>query len=165
MRRVSMHACMQLCSAAGSAQSERQHQGRPGRQGFDVRRQNWQVYGAGVWASLALMCASAVCGSITDLAFDLEGYLWQLVRPLGCTRTRNLLGAQHAGMMHGKGGVWRGGNAPVRVRAGQLPVHGELLAVPARRHGHSGAGERSPRIPLPPHQPPLAATSVWASVS
>ena len=39
-----------------------------------------QVYGAGVWASLALMCASAVCGSITDLAFDLEGYLWQLVR-------------------------------------------------------------------------------------
>ena len=39
-----------------------------------------QVYGAGVWASLALMCASAICGSITDLAFDLEGYLWQLVR-------------------------------------------------------------------------------------
>ena len=41
-----------------------------------------QVYGAGVWASLALMCASALCGSITDLAFDLEGYLWQLVNCL-----------------------------------------------------------------------------------
>ena len=41
-----------------------------------------QVYGAGVWASLALMCASAVCGSITDLAFDLEGYLWQLMNCL-----------------------------------------------------------------------------------
>lgn len=25
------------------------------------------------------MCASAICGSLTDLAFDLEGYLWQLV--------------------------------------------------------------------------------------
>ncbi|EIE26589.1 GDP-mannose transporter, golgi apparatus [Coccomyxa subellipsoidea C-169] len=41
-----------------------------------------KVYGGGVWASLALMCASAVCGSITDLAFDLEGYLWQLVNCL-----------------------------------------------------------------------------------
>ncbi|CAL5225658.1 g8517 [Coccomyxa viridis] len=41
-----------------------------------------KVYGAGVWASLALMCASALCGSITDLAFDLEGYLWQLVNCL-----------------------------------------------------------------------------------
>ena len=40
------------------------------------------MYGAGVWASLALMCASALCGSITDLAFDLEGYLWQLVNCL-----------------------------------------------------------------------------------
>ena len=48
-----------------------------------TRRQNAaQVYGGGVWASLALMCASAVCGSITDLAFDLEGYLWQLVNCL-----------------------------------------------------------------------------------
>lgn len=41
-----------------------------------------QVYGVGVWASLALMCASALCGSITDLAFDLEGYLWQLMNCL-----------------------------------------------------------------------------------
>ena len=46
------------------------------------RRLGEQVYGAGVWASLALMCASALCGSITDLAFDLEGYLWQLVNCL-----------------------------------------------------------------------------------
>ena len=41
-----------------------------------------QVYGADVWASLALMCALALCGSITDLAFDLEGYLWQLMNCL-----------------------------------------------------------------------------------
>ena len=41
-----------------------------------------QVYGPGVWASLALMCASALCGSVTDLAFDLEGYLWQLINCL-----------------------------------------------------------------------------------
>ena len=54
-----------------------------------------QVYGAGVWASLALMCASAICGSITDLAFDLEGYLWQLVCPLSHDRTV-CPGAQHA---------------------------------------------------------------------
>ena len=41
-----------------------------------------QVYGAGVWASLALMCVSALCGSMTDLAFNLEGYSWQLVNCL-----------------------------------------------------------------------------------
>ncbi|BDA51640.1 GDP-mannose transporter [Coccomyxa sp. Obi] len=41
-----------------------------------------KVYGAGVWASLALICVSAICGSITDLAFNLEGYMWQLVNCL-----------------------------------------------------------------------------------
>lgn len=41
-----------------------------------------QVYGAGVWASLALICVSAVCGSMTDLAFVFEGYMWQLVNCL-----------------------------------------------------------------------------------
>ena len=63
-----------------------------------------QVYGAGVWASLALMCASAVCGSITDLAFDMEGYLWQLVRsclqpslhlPACCAARRNFHNNTH----------------------------------------------------------------------
>ena len=34
-----------------------------------------QMYGVGVWVSLALMCASALSGSILDLAFDLEGHL------------------------------------------------------------------------------------------
>ena len=38
-----------------------------------------QTYGAGVWSTLALMGVSAVCASATDLAFDLNGYLWQLV--------------------------------------------------------------------------------------
>lgn len=28
------------------------------------------------------MCASAFCGAITDLAFDLEGYLWQIINCL-----------------------------------------------------------------------------------
>ena len=29
------------------------------------------MYGAGVWASLALMCASVLSGSVLDLVFDL----------------------------------------------------------------------------------------------
>lgn len=41
-----------------------------------------QVYGAGVWATLGLMCVSALCGAFTDLAFNLEGYAWQLVNCL-----------------------------------------------------------------------------------
>jgi len=38
-----------------------------------------QTYGAAVWCTLALMGVSAVCASATDLAFDLKGYMWQLV--------------------------------------------------------------------------------------
>lgn len=38
-----------------------------------------KTYNAGVWASLGLMAVSALCGAATDLAFNLRGYLWQLV--------------------------------------------------------------------------------------
>jgi len=38
-----------------------------------------KTYGAAVWCTLALMGVSAVCASATDLAFDLKGYMWQLV--------------------------------------------------------------------------------------
>ncbi|KAK9810246.1 hypothetical protein WJX72_007245 [[Myrmecia] bisecta] len=36
-------------------------------------------YSAGVWATLGLMALSAICGAATDLAFDAEGYVWQLL--------------------------------------------------------------------------------------
>lgn len=36
-------------------------------------------YSAGVWASLFLMLASAICSAATDLAFDAAGYTWQMV--------------------------------------------------------------------------------------
>jgi len=32
-----------------------------------------------VWCTLALMIVSAMCGSVTDLAFSARGYSWQLV--------------------------------------------------------------------------------------
>ena len=35
-----------------------------------------------MWGTLALMGVSALCASATDLAFDLQGYLWQLVNCL-----------------------------------------------------------------------------------
>lgn len=38
-----------------------------------------KVYNRYVWCTLALMIVSAVCGSITDLAFSARGYIWQLV--------------------------------------------------------------------------------------
>lgn len=41
-----------------------------------------KTYGAGVWSTLALMGMSAICASATDLAFDLHGYIWQLVNCL-----------------------------------------------------------------------------------
>lgn len=34
---------------------------------------------AAVWATLALMTLSAVCGAATDLSFNLKGYIWQIV--------------------------------------------------------------------------------------
>lgn len=38
-----------------------------------------KTYNAGVWASLGLMTVSALCGAATDLAFNLKGYIWQMV--------------------------------------------------------------------------------------
>lgn len=37
-----------------------------------------RVYNMGVWACMALMILSALCGAATDLAFDIRGYFWQL---------------------------------------------------------------------------------------
>jgi len=34
---------------------------------------------AAVWVTLALIAVSAVCGAVTDLSFNLSGYLWQIV--------------------------------------------------------------------------------------
>lgn len=36
-------------------------------------------YSMGVWATLFLMLASALCSAATDLAFDAHGYAWQMV--------------------------------------------------------------------------------------
>lgn len=36
-------------------------------------------HGAGVWATLALMSVSALCGAFTDLNFNGKGYAWQLL--------------------------------------------------------------------------------------
>ncbi|KAK9834818.1 hypothetical protein WJX81_000894 [Elliptochloris bilobata] len=41
-----------------------------------------KTYGTSVWATLALMTFSAVCGAATDLAFSFKGYAWQLVNCL-----------------------------------------------------------------------------------
>lgn len=43
-----------------------------------------KVYNRYVWWTLVLMTVSAICGSITDLAFSLQGYSWQL---LNCAMT------------------------------------------------------------------------------
>ncbi|KAK9820437.1 hypothetical protein WJX72_010350 [[Myrmecia] bisecta] len=41
-----------------------------------------KTYGTAVWLTLLLMGISAVCGAFTDLAFNLEGYIWQLINCL-----------------------------------------------------------------------------------
>ncbi|PSC75907.1 GDP-mannose transporter GONST1-like [Micractinium conductrix] len=38
-----------------------------------------RTYKANVWACVALMMLSAICGGITDLSFDATGYCWQIV--------------------------------------------------------------------------------------
>ena len=37
-----------------------------------------RTYKANVWACVALMMLSAICGGITDLSFDATGYCWQV---------------------------------------------------------------------------------------
>ena len=34
---------------------------------------------AAVWVTLALIAVSAICGAVTDLSFNMAGYLWQIV--------------------------------------------------------------------------------------
>ncbi len=34
---------------------------------------------AAVWVTLALIAVSAACGAVTDLSFNMTGYLWQIV--------------------------------------------------------------------------------------
>ena len=32
-----------------------------------------------MWVTLALIAVSAICGAVTDLSFNMAGYLWQIV--------------------------------------------------------------------------------------
>ena len=32
-----------------------------------------------MWVTLALIAVSAICGAVTDLSFNLSGYMWQIV--------------------------------------------------------------------------------------
>lgn len=41
-----------------------------------------RTYKLNVWGCVALMALSALCGAVTDLAFDARGYLWQMVNCL-----------------------------------------------------------------------------------
>ena len=38
-----------------------------------------RTYGVAVWACMALMLLSALCGAFTDLSFNANGYFWQMV--------------------------------------------------------------------------------------
>ena len=38
-----------------------------------------RTYGCGVWSSMGLVVLSAICGAATDMAFDVYGYVWQLI--------------------------------------------------------------------------------------
>ena len=46
---------------------------------YPDKRAGDQMYGAGVWAALGLLCIPALCGACTDLAFGMQGYVWQSV--------------------------------------------------------------------------------------
>ena len=37
-----------------------------------------------MWLTLALIAISAICGAVTDLSFNLTGYMWQI---LNCALT------------------------------------------------------------------------------
>ncbi len=41
-----------------------------------------RTYKLNVWGCVALMALSALCGAVTDLAFDARGYFWQMVNCL-----------------------------------------------------------------------------------
>jgi GDP-mannose transporter len=48
-----------------------------------------RTYNAGVWACMAMMLLSALCGAATDLTFSARGYFWQLMN-CACTAAYSL---------------------------------------------------------------------------
>lgn len=80
-------------------------------------------YSTGVWLTLFLMLASAICSAATDLAFDAAGYTWQMVNNLFTAAYSLLLRSvitQMAVITHKEGGTDELG----------MVVYNNLLSIP-----------------------------------
>jgi GDP-mannose transporter len=66
-----------------------------------------RVYGRRVWATLALMALSALCGAVTDLEFSAAGYAWQIAN---CAFTSAYSLALRLLMERGGEALWGGGS-------------------------------------------------------
>lgn len=104
-----------------------------------------RTYKLNVWGCVALMALSALCGAVTDLAFDARGYFWQMVNCL-FTAGRQLRRA-----------LWRAAGWAC------LALFVSCTACPGARRAVQQAVQRASRLHGTwPHSSPLRSPSLLA---
>ena len=120
-----------------------------------------RVYGRGVWATLALMALSAVCGAATDLGFSAAGYAWQIAN---CAFTSAYSLALRLMMERGGEAVWglaRGGAGGGGLGGGGGGGGGSgdaSAAAAAALAVGGGAGEKAGLLAAPHLRPAAGGT-------
>ena len=119
-----------------------------------------RVYGRGVWATLALMALSALCGAATDLGFSAAGYAWQIAN---CAFTSAYSLALRLMMERGGDAVWglaRGGGSG----GGAGDASAASAAASAALAVNGGGGEKAGLLQRPPGGMNHASSSTASAV-
>ena len=102
-----------------------------------------RVYGRGVWATLALMALSALCGAATDLGFSAAGYAWQIAN---CAFTSAYSLALRLMMERGGDALWG-----LAIGGGGGPGSDASAAAAAAAAAAALAGSGGEKAALAPH--------------
>lgn len=116
-----------------------------------------RVYGRGVWATLALMALSALCGAATDLGFSAAGYAWQIAN---CAFTSAYSLALRLMMERGGDALWgffrggggSGGGSDSSAAAAAAALAGSGGEKAALHHQRQTTTVVSPPPPAPPQR-------------
>ena len=114
-----------------------------------------RVYGRGVWATLALMALSAVCGAATDLGFSAAGYAWQIAN---CAFTSAYSLALRLMMERGGEAVWRLARGGSTGSGGGSDAYSASAAAAAALAVGGSTGEKAGLL-AHPHPRPTAGVA------
>jgi GDP-mannose transporter len=104
-----------------------------------------KTYGAGVWATLGLMTASALCAAASDLEFSLLGYGWQLANNVATAAYSLALRLAIVKMGGGGGGGGGGGKVVGVEEEEEEELLGDEEATPTAANKKSSSSSSSSR--------------------